>query len=95
MPNYDTLKSQGHKFRENYPTCLPAYTPQEIKLRNVFEATSIERINYDSIAQACQVTEPVVIYILKQILHAIDMASIKDYYIKLNLRVGYLKFRRN
>lgn len=41
------------------------------------------------------VTEPVVVYVLKQILHAISVAMVKDYSIKLNLRVGFLKFRKN
>lgn len=65
MPNYDTLQTQGYKFKENNPTCLPCLTPQEIKLRNVFATQDIERINYDAIAQASQVAEPVVVYVLK------------------------------
>ena len=40
-------------------------------------------------------TEAVVVYVLKQILHATSMALEKDYSVKLNLRVGFMKFRRN
>jgi hypothetical protein len=34
-------------------------------------------------------------FILKQILLAIETAMRKDYFVKLNIRVGFLKFKQN
>jgi len=40
-------------------------------------------------------TETTLMYILRQILMAIETAVRKDYFVKLNLRVGFLKFKQN
>jgi len=34
-------------------------------------------------------------FIMRQILMAIETAMRKDYYVKLNVRVGFLKFKQN
>ena len=48
-----------------------------------------------AIAQAAQMTETQLMFILRQILMAIETAMRKDYYVKLNVRVGFLKFKQN
>ena len=40
-------------------------------------------------------TETQLMFILRQILMAIETAMRKDYYVKLNVRVGFLKFKQN
>lgn len=50
------------------------------------------RLNFQAIAKAAETTEATVVYVLKQIIAAIQQTAAKDYQVKLNLRVGWLKF---
>jgi len=50
------------------------------------------RLNYQAIAKAAETSEATIVYVLKQIIVAIQQTAAKDYQVKLNMRVGWLKF---
>lgn len=49
------------------------------------------KVNYAEIAKASDTIEAAVVYILKQIIAAIQNTVAKDYQVKLNMRIGWLK----
>lgn len=57
------------------------------------EVENLHKANYGSIAKAADMSEQALIYILRQIIMAVESATRKEYNVKLNLRVGFLKFR--
>ena len=56
-----------------------------------FIENEIVKVSYAVVAKAAETTESVVIYVLKQLLIAVKSTATKDYPIKLNVRVGFLK----
>jgi len=74
---------------------LDSQNYKEIKFRHIFADEKLHRINYQAIAHSAEMTETALLFILRQILMAVETAMRKDYYVKLNLRVGFLKFKQN
>ena len=58
----------------------------------VYKASTMERINYNAICKLAETPEATVIYILKQIVGAIEHTLETGYTTKLNLKVGVLRF---
>lgn len=56
------------------------------------EGTYLRKCDYQIVAKTCNSTEAAVQYTLKQIAIAIETAMKMKYSIKLNLRIGWLKF---
>lgn len=49
------------------------------------------KVNYSEVAKAADTNEAVVVYVLKQLIAAIQNTVSKDYHVKINLRIGWLK----
>lgn len=56
-------------------------------------AEHTHKVNYAQLGAACDMSEAQVLYLLRQILTAVGTATRKEYQVKLNLRLGILKFR--
>ena len=57
MPTLELIQSNKLVFKSYPPVSLPPMTPEEIKLKKVYELDRISRVEYDSIAQAAQLPE--------------------------------------
>jgi len=55
----------------------------------------VDRVDYRAIAASADLTEASLKFIFKQILIAVETAMRKNYPVKLNLKLGFLKFNEN
>lgn len=53
----------------------------------------IHRVNYGTVARAAEQTETTLMYLLRQVVMTLESAVRKDYNLKLNLKIGFLKFK--
>jgi hypothetical protein len=53
----------------------------------------VHYINYSAVAKATDLTKDNLMYILRQVMMAVQSAMRKEYQVKLNLRIGFLKIR--
>lgn len=53
----------------------------------------MHRVNYSTIATQAETTEAALLFTFKQILSTVDQALRREAQIKLNMKVGFLKFR--
>lgn len=81
------LLTENVEYTPHPPMTLPATKPDELRALTESEIT---KLSYAAVAKAANTTEATVIYVLKQVLVA--LVATKDYSIKLNVRVGLLKF---
>ena len=91
----ELLQQYGFKTDYSHAYNLQSANFKDIKYRHVFNNDKLHTVNYGAIAQAADITETTLMYILRQILMAIETAVRKDYYVKLNLRIGFLKFKQS
>ena len=59
---------------------------------NVFKSKALDRIPFQIVAKMAETTEQTIVYILKQIVMAVEHTMETGYTTKLNLRVGQLRF---
>jgi hypothetical protein len=57
MPTFDILTSNKLDYKHQPPVSLPTLTPEEIRLKKVFDQDSIIRVDFGLIATAAQVPE--------------------------------------
>lgn len=58
----------------------------------IYKASTLERINYNAICKLAETPEATVVYILKQVVNAIEHTLETGYTTKLNFKVGVLRF---
>lgn len=76
-PLPDLLQTYNFLYNSQLPTNLPCFEYNELAIRQVVDR--VNRVNYNSIAQAAGITETSMVYILKQIFIAIETAMRKNY----------------
>ena len=65
------------------------YMPIEVlRAQRLFKENAFERINMANISKVAQAPEASVIYVLKQIVSAVENTCEQGYTVKLNLRIG-------
>ena len=57
------------------------------------DTSKISRVDYATVAKHANMSESTLMYILKQVVMAVETAMRKNYQVKLNLRLGFLKFQ--
>lgn len=62
-------------------------------IRELLDADLVHYVNYGSIAKAADLSKESLVYLLKQVMMAVQSATRKEYQVKLNLRIGFLKIR--
>ena len=65
---------------------------KEITIKKVVDPLKIHKVDYSAVAKASDSSEHAVVYTLKQIAMAVETAMKKCYNVKLNLKIGHLKF---
>ena len=86
------MNSEVLSYEPQPPSNLPFMTMDVLKTGRLFKENGLERINMAAIAKAAAVPEQALIYILKQIVLAVESTCEQGYTIKLNLRIGRLRF---
>ena len=81
--NYDTAKK---------PANLPFTSLESVKSLNIFKLKVLERIPFQVVAKMAETAEQTIVYVLKQIVMAIQHTMETGYTTKLNLRLGHLRF---
>ena len=83
----------------NYQTQAPAnleYFPLDsIKSMNIFKPKVLDRVPFQLIGKMVETSEQIVVYILKQIVMAVENTLETGYQTKLNLRIGQLRFTQD
>jgi flavin-binding protein dodecin len=59
------------------------------------DTSKLRKVDHALIARSVETTENAVVYTLKQIAMAVETAMKKSYNVKLNFRLGWLKFNDN
>ena len=74
------------------PFNVPYRAPDLIKTTNMFKAGTIERVPFSLVSKMADTSEATIMYILKQVVMAIEHTMETGYTSKLNLRIGSLRF---
>ena len=92
MPSHILMNSEHFAYEAKPPANLAYTTNEVLKSNRLFKEGTLERINMAAIAKAAEIPEQTIIYILKQIVLAVESTIEQGYTIKLNLRIGQLRF---
>jgi len=95
VPSPDTITQFNFVYEASPPVNLTPMTLKELKIRKIISPQDVQKVSYGSIAQTVEITEAALVYILKQIIMAIETAMHQDYSVKLNCKVGLLRFLGN
>lgn len=87
------MTQHGLSYEPRAPTNVEPTPPDHFVKLGKIAGPKLHKVNYSSIAQAADLSEASLMYILKQVILAVESCIRKDYFVKLNLRVGFLKFK--
>lgn len=93
IPTPEILSSHNFNYETRLPTNFEPCSADSLVKRGELDSEKVHKVNYGAIARAADMNDSQLVYILKQIMMAIESAIRKEYHVKLNLRIGFLKFR--
>ena len=77
------------------PSNLEYFPLDGIKSMNIFKPKALDRVPFQLVAKMVETSEQIVVYILKQIVMAVENTLETGYTNKLNLRIGLLRFTQD
>ena len=94
MPSSYLAKKDGEHlvYVSKPPYNLPSVSMEHIKATKLFKPNALERIPYSHVAQLTGLSEQQVVFVLKQIIMCVEHTLETGYTVKLNLRIGHLRF---
>ena len=71
---------------------LQSVPMDSVKLMKIFKSKSLDRFPFINAAKMAETAESTIVYVMKQIVTAIEHTMETGYTSKLNLRIGHLRF---
>lgn len=92
MPSQLLATNQVFSYKAQPPINLEYTSLDVLKSMSIFKSKALERIPFHKMAKATETIEQTIVYVLKQIVMAVEHTMETGYTTKLNLRVGQLRF---